>query len=109
MELLKAAQTPQSLTHSLLLPSAGWERMASSLEQSMDKLAKASRKQNELNKQLTASGQLPMITVPVFSRDSLPCHKSHNAFHALIDSKPSGTNVKLDYLSQYIKGKPNKC
>ena len=108
MELLKAAQTPQSLTHSLLLPSSGLERIASSLEQSMDKLAEASKKQNEINKQLTASSQLPKITVPVFSGDPLLCHESHNAFHALIDSKPSDTNAKPNYLSQYIKGKPKQ-
>ena len=108
VELFKAAQTSQSLTHSLLLPSTGRGRMGSSLEQSMNKLAEASRKQNEFNKQLTASSQLPMITVPVFSGDPLLYHESHNAFHALIDSKPSDTNVKLNFLRQYIKGKPKR-
>ena len=74
----------------------------------MDKLAEASKKQNEINKQLTASSQLPKITVPVFSGDNLLCHERHNAFRALIDSKPSDTNAKLNYLTQYIKGKPKQ-
>ena len=44
----------------------------------------------------------------MFSGDPLLYPLWQNAYYALIDSKPSGTNVKLNYLSQYIKGKPKQ-
>ena len=74
----------------------------------MDKLAEASRQQNKINKQVTASSQLPKITVPVLSGDPLQYPMWHNAFHALIDLKPLDTNTKLNYLSQYVAGKPRQ-
>ena len=50
----------------------------------MGKFAEASRQQNKINKQVTASSQLPKITVPVLSEDPLQYPMWHNAFHALI-------------------------
>ena len=89
-------------------PDAAWERVTSPLERCISKMAEVTREQNEVNRQLTASSQLPKITVPVFSGDPLQYPLWHNAFHALIDSKPLDTDTKLNYLSQYVTGKPKQ-
>ena len=107
----RESSTPIVNSHSLIQgeekhPSAAWE--SSQLERCINKMAEVTNEQSEVFKQLTASSQLPKITVPILSGDPLQYPLWHNAFHALIDSKPLDTDTKLNYLSQYVAGKPRQ-
>ena len=59
-----------------------------------------------MNRQLAMSGQLPKISFPVFSGDPLKYTTWYSSFSALIDSKPMDVWTKLNFLHQYISGKP---
>ncbi len=84
----------------------GWKRIATSLEKMISQLVEKSIQQGEVNKRLAVSSQLPKINVPVFVGEPLHCPLWQNTFNALIDSKPLDVDTKLNYLNQYVSGKP---
>ena len=88
--------------------SEGWEKVALSLEKCMDKLTEANLEQSTVSKQLFVSGQLPKITIPIFSGDPLQYPVWKSAFNALIDSRPLEADIKLNMLNQYVSGKPKQ-
>ncbi|XP_071784536.1 uncharacterized protein [Asterias amurensis] len=89
-------------------PQDGWTKIASSLERVITQLAEKSIQQGEVNKRLAVSSQLPKINVPVFVGEPLHYPLWQNAFNALIDSKPLDVDTKLNYLNQYVAGKPRQ-
>ena len=97
-------------------PQAATFTPASSiLEKCMDKLVETSSKlvaatveQNQVNRQLAISGQLPKISIPVFNGDPLQYPSWNSSFNALIDSKPMDAQAKLNFLNQYLLGKPKQ-
>ena len=97
-------------------PQAATFTPASSiLEKCMDKVVETSSKlvaatveQNQVNRQLPISGQLPKISIPVFNGDPLQYPSSNSSFNALIDSKPMDAQAKLNFLNQYLSGKPKQ-
>ena len=102
--------------HSTLSPSATpFQPHSVVLEKCMDKLVEtssmlvaATMEQNLVNRQLAISGQLPKISIPVFSGDPLEYPTWNSSFSALIDSKPMDAQTKLNFLHQYISGKPKQ-
>ncbi|KAL9966153.1 hypothetical protein ACROYT_G024179 [Oculina patagonica] len=85
------------------------------LEKCMDKLVETSSKlvaatveQNQVNRQLAITGQLPKISIPVFSGDPLQYPSWNSSFGTLIDSKPMDAQTKLNFLNQYLTGKPKQ-
>ena len=89
----------------------GWQKVASSLERCtcMDKLTEANQEQSTVSKELFVSGQLPKLTISVFSEGGTlqnPVWK--NAFNALVDSRPLAADIKLNMLNQYVTGKPKQ-
>jgi len=84
----------------------GWEKVSSSLERCMDKLTEANQEQSTVSKELFVSGQLPKLTISVFSEgDTLENPVWKNAFNALVDSIPLAADIKLNMLNQYVTGK----
>ena len=86
--------------------SSGWNLIASSFEKCVTQLTEANKQQNDVNKQLAVSSQLPKISVPVFNGDPLRYPLWKNSFNSLIDSQPLDSTTKLNYLNQYVTGKP---
>ena len=82
--------------------------MASSLERCMEKLAEVNVQQSTVNKQLFVPGQLPKITIPVFSGDPLQCPVCKSAFNALVDARQMEADIKLNMLNQFVTGKPKQ-
>lgn len=78
----------------------------SPLEKCITQLTEASMIQNDVNKRLIISSQLPKISVPVFNGDPLQYPLWRNSFSALIDNQPLDATTKLNYLNQYVSGKP---
>ena len=97
---------PQGQTTS---PSSGLERMASSLERCMERLAKVNVQQSTVNKQLFVSGQLSKITIPIFGGDPLQYPTWNSALNALVDSRPMEADIKLNMLNQFVTGKPKQA
>ena len=95
----------QSQTNSV---SEGWEKVASSLEQCMDKSTEANLEQSTVSKQLFVSGQLPRITIPVFNGNSLQYPVWKRAWNALVDSRPMEADIKLNMMNQYVAVKPKQ-
>ena len=89
--------------HSVVL-----ERCMDKLVETSSKLVAATVEQNLVNRQLAISGQLPKISIPVFSGDPLEYPTWNSSFSALIDSKPMDAQTKLNFLHQYIAGKPKQ-
>ena len=89
--------------HSVVL-----ERLMDKLVETSSKLVAATVEQNLVNRQLAISGQLPKISTPVFSGDPLEYPTWNSPFSALIDSKPMDAQIKLNFLHQYISGKPKQ-
>ena len=99
---LKAQAMPFTPYNSLL------EKCMDKLVDTNIKLTFATMEQNDVNRQLAISGQLPKITIPVFDGDQVQYPIWNSSFKALIDSKPMDTQTKLNFLSQYVSGKPKK-
>ena len=74
----------------------------------MDKLTEANSEQSTVSRQLFVSGQLPMITIPIFSGDPQKYPVWKSAFNALIDSRPLEADIKLNVLNKYVSGKPKQ-
>ncbi|KAL9970518.1 hypothetical protein ACROYT_G022905 [Oculina patagonica] len=77
------------------------------LEQEQRRKA-ATVEQNQVNRQLAITGQLPKISIPVFSGDPLQYPSWNSSFGTLIDSKPMDAQTKLNFLNQYLAGKPKQ-
>ena len=111
-----AQTTPSPQRCSVLSPQAATFTPASGiLEKCMDKLVETSSKlvaatveQNQVNRQLAMFGQLPKISIPIFNGDSLQYPAWNSSFNALIDSKPMDAQAKLNFLNQYLSGKPKQ-
>ena len=92
-----------------LTPAPGiLERCMVELVETSGKLVAATVEQNRVNRQLAISGQLPKISIPVFSGDPLQYPAWNSSFRALIDSKPMDAQTKLNFLNQYLSGKPKQ-
>ena len=78
------------------------------LVETSTKLVAATVEQNQVNRQLAISGQLPKISIPVFNGDPLQYPAWNSSFNALIDSKPMDAQAKLNFLNQYLSGKPKQ-
>ena len=85
------------------------------LEKCMDKLVDINTKlttatleQNDMSRKLEISRHLPNISIPVFDGDPLQYPIWHGSFKAFIDSKPMDAQTKLNFLSQFVTGKPKK-
>ena len=83
------------------------------LKKCMDKLVDVNTKltevtldQNDVNIKLAASVQLPKINIPIFDGDPLQYPVWRSSFEAFIDSKPMDATSKLNFLGQYVTGKP---
>ncbi len=85
--------------------TASFSPKVSPLEKCVTQLTEASMIQNEVNKRLIISSQLPKISVPVFNGDPLQYPLWRNSFSALIDNQPLDATTKLNYLNQYVSGK----
>ncbi|RMX44025.1 hypothetical protein pdam_00022980 [Pocillopora damicornis] len=88
---------PQGQTTS---PNSGLERVASSLERCLERLAEVNVQQSTVNKQLFVSGQLSKINIPIFGGDPLQYPAWNSAFNALVDSRPMEADIKLNMLNQ---------
>ena len=88
--------------------SVALEKCMDKLVETSDKLVTATVEQNTVNKQLAVAGQLPKISIPVFAGDPLQYPTWNSSFSALIDSKPMDAQTKLNFLSQYVSGKPKQ-
>ncbi|XP_022805992.1 uncharacterized protein LOC111343116 [Stylophora pistillata] len=86
-------------------PNSGLEGMATSLERCRERLAKVNVQQSTVIKQLFVSGQLPKITIPIFSSDPLQYPVWTSAFNALVDSRLMEADIKLNMLNQFVTGK----
>ncbi|XP_038055409.1 uncharacterized protein LOC119727556 [Patiria miniata] len=95
-----------SVHHSHHQSEGGRMTMSSALEKCITQLAESSRQQHDVNKRLVASSQLPKIAVPQFNGDPLQYPLWRNSFNSLIDSQPLDADTKLNYLNQYVTGKP---
>ena len=103
-------------THSTLSPHVTpFTPQSSILEKCMDKLVETSNRlvaatmeQNLVNRQLAIAGQLPRISIPVFHGDPLQYPSWNSSFCALIDSKFMDARTKLNFLNQYVSGKPKQ-
>ena len=84
------------------------ERCIDKLVESNTKLVAASIEQNEVNKSLAVSSQLPKVQIPIFSGDPLQYPVWKTAFTTLIDSKPMDSKTKLSLLNQFVTGKPKQ-
>jgi len=78
------------------------------LVETRSKLVAATMEQNLVNRQLAISGQLPKISIPVFGGDPLEYPTWNSSFSALIESKSMDAQTKLNFLHQYISGKPKQ-
>ena len=111
-----AQTTPSPQRCSALSPQAAtFTPVSAILEKCMDKLVETSSKlvaatveQNQVNRRLAISGQLPKISIPVFNGDPLQYPSWNSSFNALIDSKPMDAQAKLNFLNQYLSGKPKQ-
>ena len=90
---------PQGQTTS---PNSGLERVASSLERCLERLAEVNVQQSTVNKQLFVSGQLSKINIPIFGGDPLQYPAWNSAFNALVDSRPMEADIKLNMLNQFV-------
>ena len=88
--------------------SDGWAAMSSVLERCISQLTESSKQQHKVNQCLVASSQLPKIAVPLFSGDPLQYPLWRNSFTSLIDTQPLDPDTKLNYLNQYVTGKPKQ-
>ena len=71
------------------------ERCMVELVESNGKLVAATVEQNRVNRQLAISGQLPKISIPVFSGDPLQYPAWNSSFRALIDSMDAQTKLSI--------------
>ena len=78
------------------------------LVETSSKLVAATVEQNQVNRQLAMFGQLPKISIPIFNGDPLQYPAWNSSFNALIDSKPMDAQAKLNFLNQYLSGKPKQ-
>ena len=83
------------------------------LEKCMDKLVEVNTRlttatldQNNMNREFIVTRNLPNINIPVFSGDPLQYPIWKNSFETFIDSKRMDPKIKLNFLSQYVTGKP---
>ena len=103
-------------THSTLsphvtpfIPQSGiLEKCMDKLVETSNRLVAATMEQNLVNRQLAISGQLPRISIPVFHGDPLQYPSWNSSFCALIDSKFMDAQTKLNFLNQYVSGKPKQ-
>ena len=65
-----------------------------------DELTEANQEQSTVSNELFVSGQLPKLTISVFSEgDTLQNPVWKNAFNALVDSRPLAAGIKLNMLN----------
>ena len=77
------------------------------LVETRSKLVVITVDEDQVNRQLAISGQLLRFQF-VFNGDPFQYPDWNSSFCALIDSKPMDAQAKLNFLGQYLSGKPKQ-
>ena len=72
------------------------------------RLTTATLEQNYITRKWELTRQLPNISIPVFNDDPLQYSIWQSSFNAFIDSKLIDAKMKLNFLNQFVTGKPKK-
>ena len=106
--LLNKANKPQVAHNSLNMQENMLGKCLEKLVDVNSKLTTATLEQNHMNRKLELTRQLPNISIPVFNGDPLQYPIWHSSFDAFIDSKLMDAKTKLNFLNQFVTGKPKK-
>ena len=72
------------------------------------RLTTATLEQNYITRKWELTRQLPNVSIPVFNGDPLQYPIWQSSFNACIDSKLIDAKMKLNFLNQFVTGKPKK-